>query len=273
MINDLSEKNIKKNVVNTIVQHPITIMPLAIGLIGLYALFLDLISGSVIFGIILGACGFGLVSLVINFIRKGSFENRYINSLNSKMEKEKVAKISRLRSKLKILRDNKELSIYADQAQVQFDKIKDKFDRFKDMLSEKFNSSELTFGRFLGTSEQVYLAVLDNLEKIVHSLESMNSIDLAYVEERLTHLNSLSNPEEADKAEIETMNKRKTLHEKQRESVNKLLTYNEEAMTEIDLSMSSIASAETNPDRASVDIEFARSELVRLAERTKNFKN
>lgn len=273
MISDLSEKNIKKNVVKTIIQHPVTIIPIFGGLLLLYAIILGIFSSFILKVTFIGLSAFGLFSLIINFLRKGTFENNYINSLNKKMEREKIEKLKRLKSRLKVLRKNKNLELYADQAQIQFDKIKEKFDRFKEMLSVKFNSSELTYGRFLGTSEQVYLAVLDNLEKIVHSMDSMNSIDLNYVEERLSHLRALSNPEPADKAEIETMNKRKQLHEKQRESVNKLLTYNEEAMTEIDISMSTIAAAETTPDRASVDIEFARSELVRLAERTKNFKN
>lgn len=270
---DFSEKNIKKKVFSEIAQHPVSIFPLILGGMGFYAVFLGLLSGTLFFWLTLGGAALGLFTFVVNLFRRKSFENRYIRSLNKSLEQEKEAKLKRLRKKLEVLRKNRELVLYADQAQIQFDKIKEKFSSFTSMLSEKFSASELTFGRFLGTSEQVYLAVLDNLEKIVHSMESMNSIDLTYVETRLTHLNSLTSPEAADLAEIETMKKRKALHEKQRESVNRLLTCNEEAMTELDLSMSSIASAETMPDRASVDMEFARGELMRLAERTKNFKN
>ncbi len=271
-MNDFSEKNIRKRVVNEILQHPVSTLSLALGCVGFYVFSIKLITSPLFLGVATGIAGFGLGSFILNFIRWNKFESKYIGSLNSRIEKEKIEKIGRLRKKLEIFKGKEELSIYANQAQIQFDKVEEKFDSFKAMLSEKFNSNEITFGRFLGTSEQVYLAVLDNLEKTVHSLETMNSIDIGYIESRLDHLNGLSNPEAADVAEIKTMDKRKELHEKQRESVNILLTHNEEAMTEIDLSMSSIASADTIQERASVDLEFARNELVRLADRTKNFK-
>jgi predicted component of type VI protein secretion system len=268
---DFSQGAIQKAVQGKIIQNPVSMYSVALGTVGAIAagiLFpnLPLIICSA------GLCIFGISSIIINFaVRKGIFETRYLAYLNRLLDRQKQLVLTRIKRELTKLSSDKGLKIYSDQAVYQFEKIQLKFDNFKRILSEKFDPAEITYGRFFGTTEQLYLSVLDNLEDIMNSLSTASNIDDAYIEERLQYLNGLSAPEDADKREMVTLNTRKELKQKSVERINELLTVNEEAMTEIDVSMSTISQTKTKMGRASVDMEVARQDLEELINRTKKY--
>ena len=113
------------------------------------------------------------------------------------------------------------------------------------MLADKLNRKELTFARYLGTAEQVYLSVLDNLLSVASTLKSAATIDSSYIQSRLDLLGSIETPAEADLQETQTLNKRLDLRVKQLERVNTLLTKNEVAMTELDNTTAAISQMRT----------------------------
>jgi predicted ester cyclase len=268
---DFSQGAIRKAVQGKIIQNPVSIYSVALGTVGLVAagilfpsLFLVIIS--------VGFVSFGLISIIINFaLRKNIFETRHLAYLNKLLDRQKQTVLTRLKRELKKLSSAKGLKVYSDQAVRQFEKIRTKFDNFKRILSEKFDPTEITYGRFFGTTEQLYLSVLDNLEDIMNSLGTISNIDDEYIEERMNYLAGLTSPEEADKREMTTLTTRKELKQKSLERINELLTINEEAMTQIDLSMSTISQTKTKMGRASVDMEVARQDLEELINRTKKY--
>ena len=266
---DFSQGSIKKQVTEYIISHPFAWYPLTFGIVGLMAVFLNIFGGVLLY-IAIGLCGVGIIGWLVKFLQRESAESRIINQLTEQLEKQKISVVNRLRSKLNEFNKIESLKLYSEQAETQFGKVKKKFESFKEMLGEKLNPTSLAYGRFFGTVEQVYLVVLDRLEAVVRSLETMNSIDPEYVEKRMNHLNSLGNPENADIREVETLKTRLELRETNRIKANELLTENEVDMTRIDQTMSEIADARTIEGRATVDMEFAREELVKLTERIKD---
>jgi len=265
---DFSQNAIKNEVTSRILQHPISIYAILFGGVGLFFWLINLFGGVILF-VAIGVLAVGAISFIVNYFRKDSIQMKYVTLLNTQMQQHKERLVTRLKQKLEKFREAQRLSLYSTQAEEQYEKVREKFDTFTDILQSKLDPTEIAFQRFLGTVEQLYLAILDNLEKVVLTLEGMHTTKLDYIEKRLRHLHALDNPEQADLDEIETLNKRKESWETRREKVNKLLTHNEQAMTEIDLAMSGITEAETKAGRASVDMEYARDELDRLIERIK----
>lgn len=268
---DFSQDAIRKAVQGKIIQNPVSVYSIALGAVGVVAagiLFPSLLLVICSIGII----SFGLISIIINFaLRKGTFETRHLAYLNKLLDKQKQLVLTRLKRELKKLSSAKGLKVYSGQAVRQFEKIRTKFDNFKRILSEKFDPTEITYGRFFGTTEQLYLSVLDNLEDIMNSLGTISNIDDAYIEERMNYLAGLESLEDADKREMKTLTTRKELKQKSLEQINELLTLNEEAMTQIDLSMSTISQTKTKMGRASIDMEVARQDLEELINRTKKY--
>ncbi len=268
---DFSQKSVNKAVLGDIFQNPVSTYITALAGIFLFA-------NIMIFGIpvllytTLGAVVLGIGSFFVNlFLRKEHFAAKYLNHINKQMEIQQQKILINLKRDLAQYKSIKGLENYSEQAVKQFEKIQKKFNSLKRLLSEKYDVKELTYARYFGTAEQVYLSTLDNLTDIMNTLESVSSIDLNYLNERFECLNSLEVLEEADKREIETLNKRRELRKQQLEKINELLTLNEEAMTQIDLSLAAISEAKTKLGRASMDMETARQELQELIRRTKKY--
>jgi hypothetical protein len=268
---DFSQKAINKAILARIIQNPFSIYSIALGGVGLFSVYI-LLSQPIVFIVAMGLLSAGVMSYFFNFFfRKNTIANQYLDHLNKQLETQKDALLNRLINELAKYDKVEELKNYANQAKIQFNKIKEKFMSFKNMLKDKFNVRELTYARFVGTTEQLYLSVLDNLENISHSLKNANNIDISYIEERFKYLHSLSDPEDADKREIETLTKRKNLRKRQLEKINDLLTINEEAMTQIDMTMASISELKTKASHATMSMENARNDLEDLIKRTQKY--
>ncbi|MBN1798687.1 MAG: hypothetical protein JW822_08920 [Spirochaetales bacterium] len=268
---DFSQKSVNKAVLGDIFQNPVSTYITALAGIFLFANIMILGIPALLYATI-GAVVLGIGSFFVNlFFRKEHFASKYLNHINTQMEIQQQKILINLKRDLAKYRCIKGLENYSEQAVKQFEKIQKKFSSFKRLLSEKYDAKELTYARYFGTAEQVYLSTLDNLTDIMNTLESVSTIDLNYVDERFTYLKSLTVLEEADKREIETLNKRTELRKQQLEKINELLTLNEEAMTQIDLSLATISEAKTKLGRASMDMETARQELQELIRRTKKY--
>jgi hypothetical protein len=268
---DFSQKSVNKAVLGDIFQNPVSTYITALAGIFLFANIMILGIPALLYATI-GAAVLGIGSFLVNlFFRKEHFAAKYLNHINKQMEIQQQKILINLKRDLAKYKAVKGLENYSEQAVKQFEKIQKKFRSFKRLLSEKYDVKELTYARYFGTAEQVYLSTLDNLTDIMNTLESVSTIDLNYLNERFKYLKGLITLEEADKREIETLNKRMELRKQQLEKINELLTLNEEAMTQIDLSLATISEAKTKLGRASMDMETARQELQELIRRTKKY--
>lgn len=270
---DFSQKAVEDGVKQNILQNPLSTYSIVGGILGLF-IFNELLVLPFLMGISTGAIVFGAALIGFNFlVRKKIFQDKYLTRLNSFMSREKNRVLELLNKDLEGLTRIKSLKIYAGQAVKQYKMIDSKFSNFKKIIEDKFDAHEITYGRFMGTAEQLYLSVLDNLESILNRLETIKNIDSDYIETRLSHLNNLTRPEPADEREKKTLNVRKKIKEDQLSEINDLLTLNEEAMTQIDLSMSELSAIKTRTERGAMDVETAREELEELINRIKKYSN
>lgn len=260
---DFSQAAIKKAVLKNTLQHPGVLYPTTIGLLGGVA---AMVLGPTL--PLLGVCaaGFAIGSggWLINYTaRNEHFANEYVKHLHQTM---------------RAYRDNTFQNLEKDLREVNFDKgikqfrrLKEKFDAFEAMLNKKLNPTELTYSRYLGIAEQVYLSAIDNLHRIASSLKGVQSIDDTYLMERIKQLDSVRNPDANQQKELASLLKRKELKSSQLMKIDTYYAQNEEAMTQIDITLAAIADIQTIEGHASMDMESAMAQLQELANRADDY--
>jgi len=263
-IDDYSKQAIDKAVLKTGLTHWLTLYPPAVGVpLG--------IAGFLFGAPVLSILGFGtlflsLGSAVVNvFFRNETIAGQYISELNKKLKAHEKKVLQSLEKDLSALSDVDGARDIAIQGVQQFDKIKVKYQNVKDLLEEKFSTNEMTFARFLGSAEQVYLGTLDNLRQVAATLKSMSSIDLSYIRQKLDDLSGRPEKESADLKEMQALQKRLTLWEEQIRLANDLLARNEEAMTKMEETTFAVSSLNTGSLFGEIDLESAMAQLQELA--------
>lgn len=268
---DFSEQATKKAVLTETFQHPLTLYSTAVGFLGSMSFLLfgpTLLASAAV----LGGFSLGAGSLAINYLfRRDTFANRHVEKLHQALVKHRQEVLKNIKRDFRDLQKLSGFESFADQGAEQYSRIQTKFKNLESVLAEKLSSGELTFSRYLGTAEQVYLSVLDNLLTTASTLKSVATIDTRYIQKRLDTLDSLDQQAEADKQEVDTLKKRLDLRKKQLDRVNTLLTKNEIAMTEMDNTTAAISQMKTVQGQANTDLETAMRELEELAKRADDY--
>jgi uncharacterized coiled-coil protein SlyX len=210
----------------------------------------------------------GLGTIGYNFLfRRDDYARNYIRSLNDRLEAHREDVLRKLQKDFRQLRELEGFTEFAEQGGSQFKKVEKKFSNLKELLDSKMEQGEITYARYSGTAEQVYLSVLDNLHAISSLLKGVETIDVKYIRSRLEAIAEQESLGQADSDEIETLNARLALRDDQLHQVNQLLTRNEVAMTQIDNTTAAIAQMKTSRGEASTDLDSAMQELEVLAKR------
>lgn len=268
-IEDFSKKAVTKAVLKTTLQHPLSLYLSGVGLLGWFAVGV-LGPSSIAVTAAIGGTTIGIGSWIVNFFLRGdSLAQKYIETVHQEMEEYRRRVTLSLVKELEQWQRLPGAEDYVAQGINQFQDIQEKIDNFREVLGKKLNHQEMTFSRYLGSAEQVYLSVLDNLEKTAAILESISTIDVAYIGDRLLALKKLKTPATADKEERETLLERRKLRDDKLQEVNVLLTENEQAMTEIE--KATVSLVEISRSRAKVDMETARKQLEELASRAHQY--
>lgn len=267
-LQDFSQGAIQRHIVRLGLTHWLTLYPSALALPLGFAAYL-FHAPALYFGL-MGGLALGLGSAVVNiFFRGDSLSARYLQELAEATNVQKAQMLDHLRSSLAQGRTIPGGEDYAEQGLEQFERMRLRFDKLRSLLAAKFQQGELSYGRFLGAAEQVYLGSLDNLQRIVSLLESAGGIDVSYIERRLANLDRLRSA--ADRKEQQTLLRRQQLRAKQLEQVNELLTANEEAMTALEETVASVAAMATNSTFAKGDFDTAIAQLQQVAARARHY--
>ncbi len=253
-LSEYSSQAIQKAVVTDGIKHPATLYPLALGigcgfigwLFGTPALYLAAIAG-----ILAGPAW--AISRIFFFHEK--FGSLYIQKLNKKQKayEEHIRKniADRLRECMAI-EGRRE---YAEQGIRQFQEIRGKMTDIREILEMKLSSGELTFGRFLGATEQVFLSVLDNLKSVAGILKSTGTIDTDYIHNRLKDIAHKDEQNHDDLEQENTLKQRLDLYDSQQKKVNALLSKNEKAITELENLSAAVAQWRTVGQLADMDYQ------------------
>ena len=268
---DFSERATKKAVLNETLQNPITLVGVASGILGgLATVLFD--GGIIVSSLAIGGAALSVFSWLVNYFgRNQILADRHIKKLHEEFDKRKQAALKQIQLDLDALVSIPGAKHLAEQGSEQFQKSEEKYLNLESMLKQKFDETEITYGKYVGTAEQVYLQILDNLLDVTNTLRAIKTIDIEYINKRMKALDQLEELDEADLKERETLNSRLILRDTQIDKVNMLLTRNEEAMTALDHTAAAISGTKTLKGRASTDFQSAMEELQRLASQVERY--
>lgn len=270
---DFSISATRRAVFRRALYHPVTVACFGVGVLGLLMM---LLSGMTGFTAAAAMAGFGLSMFSFfaqYFVFGKEIADRHVRKVYEQLEKKKEDLLESLIREFRTLGNSERPALrdFAAQGGAQYRMVRDRFNAIKDILKRKLDPSELTYERYLGAAEQVYLAVLDNLESVITGLQSVEAIDLEYIEVRLQSLKENPNPSDSDWEECRTLEERKKILEQQLEKIDALLSRNEVAITEMDKVNTSVADLKVTGGRSLHDLDSAIREMEQLARRVHEF--
>lgn len=268
---DFSEGAVNTAILKKTVTHPTTMYPLAIGALGVF--------GCLLFGpaapFMLAAIGGGAVGVgawVVNFFIRGeALTDEHIKDLRKAMSEESEQRRLHLRVEIAQCNDVVGANEIIDQALSQFDNVTVSFNGLCDILERKLQSGELTFGRFFSSANGVALSIFDNLRGIVINLESIRSIDVEFLERKLSQFKRKKIMTALETAELKTLEERSAIRERELNESRELLVKNEEAITVLERSTAQIGNMKTDETYSTVDLETAMSDLKEIAGRANKY--
>jgi hypothetical protein len=271
---DFSHAATRKAVWNESISHPFTLYPVGVGVLGCLAMGLFGIS-TIALTASLGGLFLGLGSLFINSqLRSDVIAQGYVSKLQREMDKERKVAMRDLLNDLEDLERNRVFRTYADQAGKQYEHLEERFSTFKDLISRRFSSQELSYARYMATVEQLNLLVVHNLQRIASILRSISAINMDYIQSRLDALAALQSPSSADEKEWQTLQERKALFQEQLERVNEILSDNEAALTQMDKINTSFARLDTDRSGSvGITLEETMKDLEKLAVRIGHYES
>lgn len=240
------------------------------------------------FGIIAGA--FLVEILNLQFADFLSRKEREMKSEAGHIAKE-LHDIKELKNQLEDSSYNDEILAFIEELKLQFSnltssnyykessrlalnqllRVVDKFEKFKNILDVKLEEKEITYGRFMGVTEEVYYNILDNLEKVKNIYKSIEDIDVSYIESRIAVLEGKDELSEEMKEELISLKKRKNLLFDELNSVDKYISINEKAITDIDNMKIKLGKLQTYSKQASREFDLSIAELRKMAERVNEY--
>lgn len=264
----------KKEVLSESVQHPLTLFPSAVGVLG--SLSVALFGASpMLAGIALGGWAVGAGSLAYQyFVRGDEIALTALKRERERNEKRATALLAELGRSLAAHAKSAQHSVsareHAEQAFQQLSLIGAAYADYRRLLGQRLEPHELSFARYASAGEQVYLSVLDNLRSVSSRLDSVQSIDKNYIRERLDKLKKLQKLARADVDEETALRKRLGVEQAQIDKVNELLTENEKALTEFGQANASMVEMKAlSADGRGTELDSALRELTDLAARAK----
>lgn len=270
-LNDFSAGATRKAVLEYSIKNPLTLYSTGAGLLGTLAIGLfgiSLLPATVA----IGGISVGALSWSYNYLlRSDKIAARYAEGLLRELETHREEVIAKVSRDLASFSADSILNEFASQTLKQFRMISGSFETIRSTLSEKLKTTEITYGRYISSAEQVYLAVLDNAVTIALILKTLGGVDTTYINERIESLKKIPNPDDSDREEHRTLLERLQLYEAQLSKVNNLITKNEIAITEMDKMCAALAELRTVRGQASVDLESAIGEMEQLAKRVQTY--
>ena len=133
------------------------------------------------------------------------------------------------------------------------------------MLQRRLDAGELTYARYLSTSQQVFSSALGNLHEVAVANESISTINETYIDRRLAELADDDSDVESAERERATLERRREMRTSQRRRIAQLLAQNESALTALDRTTTALADVPIG--KKPEDAEAAMAALEELADR------
>jgi hypothetical protein len=261
---DLSKRAIDWAVLSASLQHPAVVYPAAAGVLGGMGVALLTTSPALITGALIGG-GVALASLGVNcLLRRQHFASSYIERANQALLAYRASVLEHLE------RDLREAG--SREGRSQFERFGEKIKAFEEVLDDKLGRQELTYGRFLGIAQQVYLSGMDNLRQIVIAIKSMQTVDEKYIRQRIASLKAAA-PSGSQGQELASLEQQLDLRKEHLKKIEDCLAQNERALAQLDLALAAIAEMKTGSAQAGVNMETAMNDLQQIAKRARAYSS
>ena len=165
--------------------------------------------------------------------------------------------IAALRAQLEPLDDS--------QPTEQLDALLQKRQSLISVLQRRLDAGELTYARYLSTSQQVFSSALGNLHEVAVANESISTINETYIDRRLAELTDDDSDVESAERERATLERRREMRTSQRRRIAQLLAQNESALTALDRTTTALADVPIG--KKPEDADAAMAALEELADR------
>jgi hypothetical protein len=256
---DLSKRAVDWAVLSGSLQHPAVVYPAVAGVLGGIGAALLTASPVLVAGAVVGG-GVALLSLGVNCLfRRDFFASRYLESAHQSVVAYRAALLENLEEGLREHKAHEGLS--------QLERFGEKVKAFEEVLDGKLGRKELTYARFLGIAEQVYLSGMDNLRQVALAKKSAATIDESYIRGRIKSLGGSAEPSPARKQELASLQQQLEVAAKQQAGIESLLAQNEQALAQLDLALAAVTDMKTGSSQSSVSMETAMSDLQDIASR------
>jgi hypothetical protein len=245
-------------IVKLVLSHTLTWLALAV-VIAIEAAFFDWFRPSLTMAVV--ALALGVLSIVawpLLFVRSESFA-KLMYHLPQEVDADRKERLRVLVS------DFEDLDF--SQGAAQLHQLREKFENLSEIVKRRLSAGELTYARYLGMAEQVYLSAFDNLQEVSVALRSVSTIDTNYIQSRLRELSKSDGSSGEEQEESIALQKRIDLYVEQKQRTARLIAQNEVAMTVLDRTATALAGTKTGKGQASMDAKAAIAELERLAKR------
>ncbi len=240
---DFSKKSIEKKVNEDIASHSLTLFPAAAGILGILGGALFALPTALTLGGLSLAVSISYFSIQ-KFGRFGKLTAGYITQLRNEQKEKLVQKLSTIGGELQALG--------CHQGAAQVERLKTKFDGLIAMIQEKLPDNESKSGRLNAIAEKLYLATIDNLLQARQILQSIDDIDLDYIEEQIQRASS--------NQERETLEARRQLKLDGIQAAEERIAHNEVAMTKVNQLSMEIAQARSK--NSPFDMEESLHEIT-----------
>jgi hypothetical protein len=262
---DLSKRAVNMAVLSGSLQHPAVVYPAAAGVVGGLGAALITASPLMIAGAVVGG-GIAALALGVNYLfRRDYFASRYLEAAHKNLVEYRQALLQTLEQDL--------AQVKAKEAMAQLDRFTEKLRIFEDVLDDKLDPKELTFQRFMGIAEQVYLSGLDNLRQVASVRKSAGGVDEAYIRNRIKQLKTGGELSKSKNDELASLEKQLELAAKHSGSIEALLAQNEQALAQMDQALAAVADMKTGSTHSTVGMETAMADLQQIASRASAYSN
>lgn len=155
--------------------------------------------------------------------------------------------------------------LHDSQPTEQLDALLQKRQSLINVLQRRLDAGELTYARYLSTSQQVFSSALGNLHEVAVANESISTINETYIDRRLAELTDDDSDVESAERERATLERRREMRTGQRRRIAQLLAQNESALTALDRTTTALADVPIG--KKPEDAEAAMAALEELADR------
>lgn len=157
----------------------------------------------------------------------------------------------------------------AGRAYEQLENLVKGYLAYREVLRKRFNTGEMTHGRYLKAGEQVFLSALDDLNSSGTQLEAIASMDFESMRSQRRRLQRKEVLDEPDERQLSALEGRFAEYEQQMGLVRGWLASNEEALTQISAATGTLARTRTQQGLAQLESETAMLQLEELSARAK----